>query len=371
MTLIRLLLLAIVSQLRGCFLPLCEAVGGREPQSVSTRTSDRVLVDAALIKDGDLIVDMAMSYTPPEYHHNIVRVDETYGPEELARYQLTDYFGSGVTASGDSWWYSLAGGRGEKGSAVFFRTPEERVVETGLIFAGEWVPFDQAEPRGLLIADVRKGLQAMEITPGGVLRRWSLPLDNAWAIGARDAQRLPDGAIALVAFRHDTAALHLLILDQGEPVVVLLRENLKHVRLTTALASDGMLAVVLESNAGELEAAVFDPHNPGQLRWQLLTPKDEPGRNAAVIFHEGKFIAAWSAPGSHELRARTFTAERPGPLATIAPLLSRGNRIPSISIFPDGEELLFVWQEDGVMSRRVPAEFAGFSFVDRLCKLCY
>jgi hypothetical protein len=127
--------------------------------------------------------------------------------------------------------------------------------------------------------------------------------------------------------------------------------------------------VPFESRFGEVEAAVFDPANPASAKWQVLTTKDEPGRFPEVVFHGGRFVAAWLATQTGELRARTFTAERMAPAATIAPVQRRGSRLPSIAILPDGEEILFVWQEDEVMSRKVPAELGGFALLHRLCAL--
>src|SRR5687768_8582390 len=109
---------------------------------------------AALTNEGDLIVDTGIGYLPPEYHHTVVRVSETYGPEELAKFDLvSDFFGSGVIASGGSWWYSLAGGRTRNETGVFFVAPEVTFVEVDWIYHGDWLPFDAPEPHGLLIGD--------------------------------------------------------------------------------------------------------------------------------------------------------------------------------------------------------------------------
>jgi hypothetical protein len=366
-TIVRLLFLVLgLSQVRGCFTPLCEAVGGFETKVFTTRTGDQMLADAAKTADGELIVETALSYLPPEYHHTVVKMDDAYGPQELASFSLSNYFGSGVVASGDSWWYSLAGTREENADGVFFLTPEQTFVPVDEIYSADWIPFDGPEPRGLLVGAHGEETRAMEVAPGGVRRRWSMPPVSSFAGGWRDAERLPDGAIALVTFQ-PASGLELRLLDGDEPAAVSLRKDAV-VRLVTALSADGMVAVVTESRLGELEAAVFDPKNPGTLRWLALTTKDEPGRYPQVVFHDGRFIAAWFARGANELRARTFTGERAGAAATIAPFLRRGNAPVSISILPEGEELLFVWQEDEPTMRRVPADFAGLWFAERLCK---
>ncbi len=372
MAFVRLLLLAVgLLNLRGCFTPLCDAVRRYETKVIATRTGDQLLRDAARTAGGDLLLDMGIGYLPPEYHHTVVRANDVYGPQELAKFKLTDHYGSGVVAAGESWWYSIAGRRdGKSESGVFFATPEVTFVAVDEIHSAEWLPLDDEEPRGLLVGHDRDGLRAVEVTREGVRRQWPLPMQIAVASVWRSAERLDGGAIALVYFDHAESRIVLEMLDGDEPVRTVLRGNpsWSHVRLTTALSADGMLAVVLESKSGELEAAVFDPRNPGELKWQRLTAKDESGRYPRVIFHDGKFIAAWLA-STKELRARTFTAEGTGPAGTIAPLVQRGTRDPAITIIPDGEELLFLWQADEVMVRRVPEDFAGLWFVEQLCQL--
>lgn len=367
MTIVRLLLLVLgLAQARGCFTPLCEAAGNFETKVFNPRTGDQMLYDAAKPAGGGLVVETGISYLPPEYHHTVVKMDDAYGPQEVDTFSLSGYFGSGVVASGEGWWYSLAGTREENQNGVYFLTPERTFVPVDAIHTADWIPFDGPEPRGLLVGMGRGELQAMEVTPGGVPRRWSLPAVSAFSGGWRDAERLPDGAIALVT-NQPASGVELNLLEGEEPAVVSLRKDAA-VRLVTALSADGMLAVVTESRLGELEAAVFDPKNPGTLRWLALTTKDEPGRYPQVVFHEDEFIVAWLGPEAKELRARTFTAARAGASATIAPFLRRGNAPVSISILPEGEELLFVWQEDEPAARRVPADFAGLWFAERLCK---
>lgn len=369
MAIVRLLLLVLgLSHVRGCFTALCDAAGGFETKVLTTRTGDQMLYDAAKPAGGALIVETGMSYVPPEYHHTVVKMDEAYGPHQLAEFKLANYIGSGLVASGETWWYSLAGGREEEERGVFFLTPEQTFVPAGEIHSAEWFPLDGVEPRGLLVGSSGERLRALEVTPGGVQREWSLPFDGVMRSGWRDAERLPDGSIALVTFRRDSGLQLELLAGDEEPDAIPLRSGIEVVRLTTALAADGMLAVVTESKRGELEAAVFDPKSPGTPRWLALTTADEPGQHADVVFHDGRFIAAWFTGGPNELRARTFTAERAGAAASIAPFLRRGSAPVSISILPEGEELLFVWQADEPAVRRMPAEFAGLAFAERLCK---
>ena len=362
MTILRLVFLLLgLSHVRGCFTPLCDAAGGFEPKVFTTRTGDQMLYEAAKPAGGDLIVETGISFLPPEYHHTVVKIDEAYGPQELATFTLSTYFGSGVVASGERWWYSLAGTREENQHGVFFLTPEQTFVPVDEMHTADWIPFDGPEPRGLLVGAHREETRAMEVTAGGVRRRWSLPPVSTFSSGWRDAERLPNGSIALVTFQ-PLHGVELHLLGGDEPAPVSLRRDAV-VRLVTAVSADGMLAVVTETRLGELEAAVFDPKTPGTLRWLALTTKDEPGRYPQVVFHEDKFIVAWLAPAANELRARTFTGERAGAAATIAPFLRRGNAAVSISILPEalpeGEsELLFVWQEDEPTMRRVPADFA-------------
>jgi hypothetical protein len=325
-----------------------------------------VLTDAALTANGELILDTGIVFLPPgEHDHTAVRVSSTYGPEEIAKFKIvTPYFGTGVVASGDSWWYSIAGGRGKDDSGVFFLTPEPSFVKVEEFYDGDWIAFDEPEPHGLLVGHRRDGLHAAEITRGGVRKKWRLPDTNVVGHRLRDAELLSGGEIALVSIRD--GAVHLQVL--GDPEIVLRRSG-SPVRVRTARTDDGMLGVLIETRLGELEAAVFDPKNPGDVTWQQLTTKEDPGRFPEIVFHDGKFIAAWLVTEMNELRARTFTASGMAATATIAPVLRRGGRLPSISILPDGEEILLVWQEDEVMSRRVPAELGGFGFLERLCAL--
>ena len=324
------------------------------------------MVDAALTAGGDLLIGTGVGYLPPgEHHHTAVRVSDTYGPEHVATFKMgSDYFGAGVVSSGESWWYSIAGARGKDDTGVLFATPEQSFVKVEGIFDGDWIPFDEPEPHGLVVGHDREGLRAVEVTRGGVKGEWRLTDTNVVGHRLRDAERLPGGDIALVSIRDGGVYLHLL--GRSE---IALRTSGSPVRVRTARAGDGALAVVIESRLGELEGAVFDPKNPASVKWQALTTKEEPGRHPEVVFHDGKFIAAWLATESNELRARTFTGDGMAPAATIAPVQRRGNRLPSIAILPHGEEILFLWQEDEVMSRRVPAELAGFAFPERLCAL--
>src|SRR5688572_19149488 len=211
------------------------------------------MTDAALLKNGDLLVDAGIGYVPPgEYHHTVVRVDGTYGPEEVVTFKLlSDYFGSGVVASGESWWYSIAGGRTAHEPGVFFATPEVSFIRVEGLYDGDWMPFDGPEPHGLLVGHDRDGLRAVEVTRGGVKRQWSVAPTNTVGHRLRDAERLPDGSIALVAI-HDKFALTLEILEgDKEPRSLTLHESTSPFRVGTAVADDGMLAVLIETNLGE------------------------------------------------------------------------------------------------------------------------
>jgi len=365
-TLVRLLVLVLgLSHLRGCAVPLCDAVGGYPVTTVSTRTGDQRFSSAILTAGGELVIETGMSYLPPQYLTTVVRMDERYGPEEVGKFELVDEFGSGLVRAGDDWWFSLGGKRADRTAGIYFVTPEASFVEIPEVFDAVWLPLDGAEPRGLLVGMGKGGGRALEITRGGVVRRWPLPPINLWGYNLWAAERLPDGAIALFAVDRDHRVV-LRVLDGGasaEETVLIDDGDAAHV--TTALAPEGMVAVVVRRRAG-LFAALFDPRNPAAIRWHQLTEKDESGAFPAVVVHEGKAIVGWST--SDRIRARAFTSERlAGPAATIGPLLRRGERRPSLAVLPDGEELLFLWGEDEVTTRRVPAELAGFALLESLC----
>ncbi|HYR28556.1 MAG TPA: hypothetical protein VEU30_08825, partial [Thermoanaerobaculia bacterium] len=208
------------------------------------------------------------------------------------------------------------------------------------------------------------GGRALEITRGGIVRRWPLPPINRWGYNLWAAERLPDGAIALFAVDRDNR-LVLSVLDGGDSVETVLLDDGDAAYVTTALAPNGMVAAVIRRRSG-LHAALFDPRNPAAIQWHELTEKDESGAFPAIVAHEGKVIVGWTS--SNRIRARAFTAGRlVGPATTIAPLLRRGERMPSLAILADGEELVFIWGEDEVTTRRVPAELAGFALLENLC----
>ena len=372
MTSFRLVLLLLgLTHLRGCFTPLCDAVRGfSETSTVVTRTGTELLVSAVRGAEGNLAVATSMGFMPPEYHYTVVEMSESGGPNEIARFKLTSDFGGALSGENGKWWFSLAGRETEDHAAlVAFVTPELRKVRVAVGGGGgEWLPFDGAEPRGLLVSFGAASHRAIEVTPGGARREWPLPVVNSFSTGWWAAERLAGGSIALVQYDHSAASVILRILGSDVKELVLRDQLGGSARVATAISAEGdQLGVVIELKDGTIEAAVIGPVVPATIDWKKVTAKDDPGRYPAAAFHEGKLVVAWFASQTDQLRARTLTGGHLGPAATIAPLHRRGNTLPAISILPEGEEILFVWQADEITTRRVPAEFAGLNLIEALC----
>ena len=367
MTILRLVLLALgLSHLRGCYAPLCDAARGfGEIETVVTRAGMQAMTDAIRDAEGNLVVSTGIAFTPPEYHQTVIEVNRFVGPRDVAKFQLDHYFGEGLSGADGKWWYSLAGTRkGDSTSGVFFVTPEPRFVAVSRFSQGEWLPFDEAEPRGMLVEMSGERTRALEVTPGGVRRQWTLPVVNSFSIGWWAAERLTDGSIALLQYDRNTYNVILRILGQDVKELVL-RDQLPHVWLASAVSPGGKLAVVIDRREGDIDAAIIDPAVTSAIEWKKVTTKAEPGRYPEAAFDGERLIVAWV--GDHQLKARTITDGRLTPVATLAPLRRRGGGLPAITILPEGEEILFVWQADEVMKRRVPADFSGLNLLEALC----
>nr|MDQ3281398.1 hypothetical protein [Acidobacteriota bacterium] len=333
-----------------------------------------------VLGEGELLVAARATLVLPNEERHLLRLTERFGAAPLTTLRLRFPVGEGAfTSSSRGWWYTVAGNHQPNRWGIAFvewgAENEVRTAFVGLPLGVEtiWLPLAAPAPQGVSVAQTaaRDGVVLSYVTPGGVKNSWTVPRPLEVRPRQWSAQLLPDGTIAVVAIEGTPDAPARVVLHLLDPhgasarEEIVLAESLDAWDLNSAVEADGALAVVVR-NASGIRGAIVDPHLQTAVHWRLLSESGESVSYPRVISAEPNFVVAWtsSRAGALQLRARTLK-RKSADLAptTIATVASRSGKTPFFTAISDEDELLFFWQSDGLVTRRLPSDLGGYALL--------
>lgn len=348
--------------------------------------------DVAATDDETLVITFGFEPGPSRsFYREIATVA---GTDEIVRVGIPATLSStwisapgsdGIYVTGRDWWYATLDHRDGAVATTFVRSDGSRAtyVRPPAVASASWqlVVIPGEKPRAIELTYADEETIAREVGWSGTSRSWRLPPVSRHRHARMVAQPLPDERIALLS-NHDGISLYVLA-DEGHFDTIVLR-NLTVQQFGAAIDPAGRLAIVAGRNAnpalpedtGTIEAAVIDPANPGDPKWQPLRHDVRVTglfREVQVVATAEGFAAAWI----NELEERRIEATdvdgqgHGGPVVDVGQARPHGPA-PYFGVQAKGDALLF-WWDDGehLMERRLPASLSGYAMLNDLAQgLC-